>query len=142
MSKNNNKKDNFKQLQKEWYAKLKKSGFKDIEKTEYVFVNHLHRVPKPMKEKAYLGEQPRWKIQEEYYTNARHFATNYEFPSELDAAIWTYHSEGLGCRAIAKILNDANIKIQKTKINDLIRKYAITMRKNLWLEGLEMETEQ
>lgn len=129
-----NKKSEFKKLQKEWYDKLKQSGFDDIEKNDPNGDYYLSPLPSILKDKNYVGGRPRWKIQEEYYSMARHFATNYIFPTELEATIWTYHSEGIGCRNISKLLKEVNINVCKSKINMLIQHYATIMRKIKWLE--------
>lgn len=81
-------------LQKEWYGRLKKTGFNDIEANE----DQL----KVWTNSAVSGySQAEIDAKQIYYRLANHFLTEYEFESILDEIIWAYHAEGIGIRAIS-----------------------------------------
>lgn len=122
-------KKGFLKLKNEWYKKLKDAGFNDIEKTEYKLINHQHPAPKMMAE-----DSPRYRQQEEYYTMARHFATNHTFASETDRFVWELHSEGIGYRSISTALSEKGITLKKSTICNVVRKYVVIMRKLRWAE--------
>lgn len=91
------------QLKREWYAKLRKSGFEDIEQNE----SKLKRWSSSSF-KYYPGQLAQ--IKQEYYYMATHFLHDYKFETPLESAIWEYHANGISAREIAKILKKAKIK--------------------------------
>ncbi len=93
------------ELQKEWYAKLKASGFEDQE-----------RFSKNMKPKHTLKQEsrtlalyhsPNASQIEQYYIDCRaHMHKTHLFASEVDYSIWgLYSEEGLSIQKICRKLN-------------------------------------
>lgn len=106
-----------------YYKKLKDSGFEDIEKNEYL----LKTWSTKFSSKQTLD---RYEAKEEYFRLARHFLNDYQFSSELEKAIWTYHSEGLSHRNIAQLLNDAKLAYtNKDAIMLVVRRLKEIMKK-------------
>lgn len=92
----------FKQLQKEYYAKLKESGFDDIENLDFAqeplkrwhshYFKSRHR-PAEFREIA------------QYYSSAKQILQSYSFANTVDRNIWEQHAEGHSVRKIASSLN-------------------------------------
>jgi hypothetical protein len=133
-----NKKTEFKDLKDLWYKKLKNSGFEDIERDEYTLKKDLGKNVFRRSNNMVNGS---WKDKQEYYYQAEHFLTNFIFTTELEKAIWKYHSEGLSYRDIADTLNKVNIKSNRNKVMRVIRALKIEMAKLNWLETLD-ETQE
>lgn len=95
------------ELKKIWYKKLEKSGFNDIESSEY----DLKSPSRPFRnipsrngvtlEDAHIT----WGARQEYYYLAEHFLNEYIFETQRDRNIWAYHTAGISIRDITKILN-------------------------------------
>lgn len=98
----------FKTLQREWYRKLKDSGFDDIEDVdspeEYLKAWHSQYFQKRHTPDKFIANQ-------EYYRRTQAFLMHYTFANQLDKQIWKMHSEGRPLRAIAKKLT---ITVHKT----------------------------
>lgn len=96
-------------LTKEWYDKLKKAGFKDIEHDENTLIfwdtNRLSRKDLNVLKNA-----------QDYYILAEHFLNDYKFKSNYQKTIWEYHANGLSAREIAQTLNKA-LHPKKTNYN-------------------------
>jgi hypothetical protein len=123
----------FKALQKEWYTKLKESGFVDIEDSK----GGLKIYSQKLAAKNSQTMSNRWLATREYYYQAEHFANNYkEFESELHQSIWTYHSGGLGSREIVTALSKVKIKTNRTTVCRIIKYYAEKMDKLYMIELL------
>lgn len=106
------KPSNFKELQKLWYSKLKQKGFEDIERNEY----HLKDPSSKFARTTGRSESSLTSIardaKRDYYLMATDFLNTHTFETKLDENIWAYHTEGISCRDIAKLLN----KVRKKKI--------------------------
>lgn len=97
-------KPDFKTLQAKWYAKLKKSGFEDIEYANDYLKSSTSR---------FVAENPNpesWIATEQYYRLAAHFLHDYKFESKRDAVIWEYHANGISVRDISVLLKKARQK--------------------------------
>ena len=109
-------------LQKEWYQKLSKDGFQDIEyfdkdmNPKYVMYKDIVKV--------WLTLRDKFPSTEQYYIEAGQFYHDYSFDSDTDKRIWLLHSEGHAYRTILKKLNIPYQTILKT-----VNKY-----KNLMLD--------
>jgi hypothetical protein len=93
-----------KSLQKIWYAKLKKSGFDDIESENGQLRGDASR---------YIAENPHpnlWEATADYYRLANSFLYDNRFDTELEKTIWEYHANGLSARNIAKVLKQVKVK--------------------------------
>lgn len=100
----------YEKLRKIWYKKLERSGFNDIELND----NDLKEPSSIFR----LSRNPQvvWKAKVAYYHMATRFLNDYEFKSKQDKIIWEYHTEGLACRNIAKLLT----KALRKKINHVV----------------------
>lgn len=94
----------FKKLQEQWYKKLKKSGFKDIEQNE----DRLMVWDSTEFQKNY--SEIKFKARESYYRMAEHFLTNHKFTSEAERYTWQLHSEGKSIREIIKLMRARGFK--------------------------------
>lgn len=110
-----NKKE-FNKLKVKWYKKLEKTGFQDIEKNEHAL---KQPAAKPFNKKTGLVRTGRWTAQRDYFLMTEQFLNIHNFETNLQKIIWEYHSNGLGVRAIADVLN-------KTKVTK-------TNRQTIWL---------
>jgi hypothetical protein len=118
------KKQTFKELQATWYAKLKKTGFKDIEKDEYNLKNSTSELSR------YYDTPDLWKAKETYYQMTDTFLNEYKFDTRIHKLIWEYHSNGISIRDIAKILTKAKIKsvnTSKSEIGVIVKKLKNSM---------------
>lgn len=112
----NIKSKEFKELQREWTKKLKKSGFEDIEQDE----DHL---------KSWSYEffreydENKFKAKEEYYNMASEFFNNYHFENSTDKFVWFQHSEGVSIRDIVKMLKVKRIKSYRFKVHETIKRF-------------------
>ncbi len=101
------------QKQKEiWYKKLKNTkseeypnGFEDIESDE----NNLKEWSSKFARKKSMDSM---EAKQMYYSLATQFLNIYHFENELERVIWTYHTEGISVRNIAKTLK--KVKLKKT----------------------------
>lgn len=89
-------------LQRKWYSKLSKSGFKDIEYFDKFVGNWI---PNPYLTPS-IGPlrhiyQP---SKEEFYRCARLFTYIYPFKEQLHRQIWEVYAEGMGPKGIAEHL--------------------------------------
>lgn len=114
-------KQSFKQLQDTWYAKLKKSGFEDIEQDDdnlkfWSSAFYLRRLsPEQMK------------ALQDYYQMATNFLEEYKFDSKRDQIIWEYHSKGFNDPEIAKLLKKVKIKLTGMGVRYIVKKYKMKM---------------
>lgn len=100
------KKQTFSQLKDLWYKKLKDSGFDDIESDE----DHLKRYMQTMfNQKRVVEQHGGWQIKAAYYQMAENFLHNHAFESEIDRAIWEYHTNAIAIRDIVITLNDTKL---------------------------------
>lgn len=131
MSKKPSPKDNYQKLKAEWYAKLKKSGFEDIEGDEdnlkiwsSTYFAHKLRT-------THSGS---WQAKASYYSMAERFLQEYKFESNLDYAVWEYHANGISVRDITATLKKANVKTNRHYVWLIVRKLENEMKK-AYLEG-------
>lgn len=115
--------NDYQSLKTVWYAKLKKSGFKDAEKNEHRLKQWSSKFKAP-------NIRNSWDSKHEYYSMARQFLNNYKFESNLEKAIWEYHVEGISYRNIAKLLKKVKTSItpNKDNINTIVNLLEIEMK--------------
>jgi hypothetical protein len=107
--------DELKKLQKEWYAKLKKAGFDDIEYEDGSLRSAAPR--SPMQKDPLIREA----IQEYYYM-ANQFLHTHTFESKREQIIWEYHANGIGSADIVKVLKKVRIKLHESRVRAIIVK--------------------
>lgn len=98
----------FKTLQKEWYDRLQKEGFKDIEKEEKTLRGKF----KSKQVEQIIG----------YYDKAQSFLNDYEFPTPKHKKVWERHTRGESVRKIAEAL-----KFSKSDVHRIIKRYESIM---------------
>lgn len=103
------------QLRATWYKKLEAEGFTDIEQDE----DNLKVWSSDFANQKFLKN---WETKAAYYSAAQEFLNNFQFETELDKVIWTYHSEGISIRSIAKLLNQMNINMDRNAVFLVLRK--------------------
>lgn len=91
----------FKELQKQWYLKLEKSGFDDIEKGEPETVVRPQVIK--TKKKQYEGGASYWEL-------CQQILREYPFKRPVDRAIFEMHAEGLSFREISDKLMEREFK--------------------------------
>ena len=105
-------------LTKEWYAKLKKSGFDDIEDSEDTL--------KRWHTKIFLNASAvSSQAKQDYYRIAGYFLNDYEFKSDYEKKIWELHATGKSMRGIGKQLG----KHKKDYVNRIIQRLRKEMLK-------------
>lgn len=114
------KKTSFDKLKDKWYAKLKKSGFDDIERSAM----YLKR------DTAYYSQHPhdgQWQEKAAYFQMATNFLEEYKFENRIDQIVWEYHSNGMSMREIAIALKSAKVKMTKDKAFAIIKRLKVKM---------------
>jgi hypothetical protein len=104
----------FKKLQKQWYEKLKETGFKDIESQGQT---STHGSPK-------LNEVLK-KTLEDYWTLIRHKVCDdlTTYRNEIDKYVLNRYAEGAKLTIIARELKNKKTPRHRQTIRDIIRRY-------------------
>lgn len=105
---------NLASIKKEWYKKLKDSGFEDIETDDGKLIrwssSYLKQVSKE-------GRETQQHAKESYYRLAGQFYHSYLFETRQEKLVWELHSSGKSMRDIAKV-----IKMSSTTVKERIHK--------------------
>lgn len=119
-------KNSYEKLRDEWYEKLKKEGFVDIE----AYSTSGSNGPKGPSSNF---NRPRMRLSREdkiaYTEMATTFLHEFAFQEELHKVIWEYHVNGLYAIDIVKTLHKVNIVLCKSEVQDLVRLLRKTMMK-------------
>lgn len=115
----NTKSKEFQKLQTEWYKKLKKSGFDDIEETEDLL---KWSAPKNLIHIRNRDKQHLFTIREDYYRLAGYFLHDYGFTKESDRLVWEQHVEGTSIRDISKYLKIKKVRMAPTQVKETIHR--------------------
>lgn len=103
----------YKTLRDQWYKKLEKAGFEDIEdvKTDMLksWSSKFTRVDKDTHRTRAQNSLVERKAKQRYYQLATYFLNDYAFESNLDKIIWEYHTEGISVRDISRLLKKAKV---------------------------------
>lgn len=121
MSSPNNK--DFAALKKEWYNKLKETGFEDIEQDDNYLKSWTSSLVKARNKGSYSESKA------EYYRIASHFLHDHAFVSKKEQFIWERHSEGISIRNIAIALKQAGIPTYRRDVHDTIQRLRKEMLK-------------
>jgi len=121
----------FQALRREWAAKLKESGFRDIEQVVDAkgTPGRLLLGPSPgdlLRRKESVGES------EEYYRRAR--AHTWTMPRGPERHIWELHSDGLSAARIERALKP-HYGCSKKKIRRILREQKTAMLARMYKEG-------
>ena len=94
--------DDYNKLQSEWYERLKKEGFNDIENSRTRLLNEWSvSFFRNYKDKNVYD------VCEWYFDEARRILNEYQFNNDNDKAVWELHCEGRTIRQIAMKINIA-----------------------------------
>lgn len=106
------KKQQLKALQREWYDKLKETGFDDIEDT-----NSPREMLKTWHSRCFLNKnEVETSAKAEYYTNAQQVLYSYKFRTMADQMLWEYHANGLSIREIAAATRDSPAPMHRSSV--------------------------
>lgn len=100
-------------LRNEWYAKLKKAGFDDIEYAPKNSLTYPGSIRPGQPNNLYVDLAFKWRDSEQYYRAAGHFLYDYQFDSIKDRRVWELHSQGLSLRKIESELGFSFYVVQK-----------------------------
>jgi len=115
-----------KALTKLWYAKLKKSGFNDIENDKGQLKDWSSRVQRKNEHENLLDS---WPGKIAYYDMATTFLNEHSFENNLDKVIWEYHTNGISYRDIVKLLKKVKIEVYLVKVHKIVRRLENIMKK-------------
>lgn len=104
-----------KALQKEWYKKLRDSGFVDIEQdcNQELSVFHSNKFKfqcSPDKVAETIA----------YFSAAEQLLTNYDFDNETHKTIWRLHCTGLSQRKIEKAIQKLTPNYKREQIQKIV----------------------
>lgn len=117
----------FKALQKDWYQRLKESGFEDIEDTDSP-LELLKTWHSMYFQKRHTPES--FELNQEYFNIATGYFNETEIePYELK--IWTHYTNGLTVRAIAEKMNQQGYRTNKDSVNRTIQYLVEIMKRGL-----------
>lgn len=115
-----------------WYAKLKKSGFQDIETDRGVLKTWSSRFASKKVQRDYDAKMT-------YHYMAAQFLNNYKFASRFERIVWEYHSEAISADDIAEVIFKLKItKLKKASLHTTIIRIIKRLRhemKKLYLNG-------
>ncbi len=115
----NLKDKDFKALEDLWYAKLKKSGFEDIEtpgdRLKWSTAQAVARAKNQ-------GKPDLYESKEEYYRMAGHFLHDHVFEGKAEKYVWEYHAVGKSMRDISKLLKKSRIYMATTQVKETIHR--------------------
>lgn len=94
------------ELKKIWYKKLEESGFEDLEADETRMKKSLQTI---FNRKSVTEQYGGWQAKAAYYQMCDRFLLEHPFTTELEKAIWEYHTNAISFRDIAETLKKANI---------------------------------
>jgi hypothetical protein len=121
----------FRELEKKWYSKLSKKGFKDIERTDRVGKENQRLKTDVMENIMHFYTVDQFNIKQEYYRTAGLFLHEHKFKSAKEKKIWALHSEGLSIRDIIKLLKSKGQVAYKDLVQNTIKRLAAEMKKNV-----------
>lgn len=120
----------FKDLQRLWYDKLEKTGFKEIEQEDGLLKRWSTRVFSDKANGSYYNEKIEYyKSREEYYRLAGHFLHDYKFANKKEHRIWELHAEGVSIQAIVEIMTKARFKTSIKRAHQTIQRLVKEMKK-------------
>jgi hypothetical protein len=111
-------------LKEKWYAKLKREGFEDIERSDGSLTKYSQNAYRDRRE----ADNDTWvAAKTDYYRMAEHFLNEHKFENNTERFIWQLHSEGVSARKISTRLKSRNVKKPKTQVHEIIQKIAAKM---------------
>lgn len=102
--------NDFKKLKKEWYQKLRDSGFTDIEDCDSER-ELLIRWDSVYIINRYTPDS--YRAIRHYFVLASQLLHEYDFENEFERKVWSLHADGFSIREIAKIAETKTGKVYK-----------------------------
>lgn len=119
----NYKSKEFKELQAQWYQKLKESGFEDIENTDK---GCLKMWSSTFQHEKTIHSSQAFHAKQAYFYEATHSSQQFLdcplFFDPIDQRAWRYHCDGLSLREISLKLNQSGYKTNKDIVNKVINR--------------------
>lgn len=112
----------FKKLQQEWYEKLAKSGFEDIETDE----QHLETWSNMY---SYRIDLVKVESKQEYFRRAGQFLFDRKFKNKIEKFIWASHADGISIRNIVKLLGKKGVVVYRNPVHLIIKRLRAEMIK-------------
>jgi hypothetical protein len=109
-----------KKLEREWYEKLRESGFVDIEDTTTEERPLISWHNMRFKNKAIVQRE----ALQDYYARAKEVLATYKFDTLKEHKIWELHSEGVSINRIEKALTRFKAPNKREYIRNVINKVA------------------
>jgi len=100
--------ESFAKLQRQWYAKLKKTGFNDIE--WYGSERDASKANNYLKQDTYQTTRTSKPGNAEYYRIMTNYWTHTEWQNPLHSKVFELHCDGMSLRNIATAVNKMNYK--------------------------------
>jgi hypothetical protein len=113
----------FKQLQQNWYKKLKDDGFEDIESDE----DSLKQWASSELVRTY--DPIIFSAKEDYYRLAGQFYHDHKFLSEMEKLIWSFHKDGIPFDRVHALIKKEykKVKISRTTVFNIVARLAKEM---------------
>ncbi len=119
----------FKALQIKWEAKLKKAGFKDLERKDRWGRAEERLQTDTMENVANRGTTvEEFEATQDYYRIAGQFLHEHKFKTQVEKKIWELHAEGDSIRVIIKKLKHRGITAYKDLVQTTINRLADEMK--------------
>jgi hypothetical protein len=114
----------FERVQKEWYGKLAKEGFRDCEDPgPQRFLKEWHSF-------KFLGTDPVVRqAAEEYWDDAQGFLRTHKFDRPIERIVWALHCEGKSQREIEKAISKRTSAIRQVQICAILMRLRTLMRR-------------
>lgn len=119
------------ELKKEWYEKLKKEGFEDIEVDEHRLKTWSTGNGSPYAE-SYKYKPLGFAAKADYYSLATHFLNENEFKTRYEEIIWTYHTEGISVRDTCKLLKKAGFERSWSIDKNSVHRVVLALRQQMF----------
>lgn len=119
--------EDFLKLRNEWYDKLERSGFEDIEKTfkndATTTLNRLHS--------SWFGKNDpdQMVFSRDYYYIAAQFLNEHVFEKQEHKQVWELHTAGLSFRRIAQALSSESFRYTKERVEGIVNDLKKHMKK-------------
>ena len=106
--------DSFVKVQAEWAAKLKQSGFNDLEDAAD---------PDAYIQPEIISKKSRYGFDEEHFELCQSILRDYPFREDLQRAIFELHAEGKSIREIEQWLSENSTKrLGRNRIHEIIKR--------------------
>lgn len=117
----------FEKLQKEWYRKLKESGFEDTESPSGLSKRWYPSALDPTRNVAGQSGHTRFDAITQYYRLAGQFSHDFTFKNEFQRGVWELHADGHSVRDIISAMKERGFKSYHWLVQTTIEKLSKEM---------------